>query len=92
MNGIHIKNGDTRGIIDKEIVLSHSDRKEAANKLASMLLAMPEKFMLTVFCGADASAEECARLEAYLASNNPNAEIYFIDGGQEIYPYIFVAE
>ena len=92
MNGIHINNGDTIGIIDKEIVLSDPDRKEAANKLASMLLGMPEKFMLTVFCGADATAEECAVLEAYIAENNPDAEIYFVDGGQEIYPYIFVAE
>lgn len=92
MNGIHINNGDTIGIIDKEIVLSERDRCEAANKLASMLLGMPEKFMLTVFCGADASAEERAELESCLAANNPEAEIYFVDGGQEIYPYIFVVE
>ena len=92
MNGVHINNGDTIGIIDKEIVLADADRKAASNKLADMLLGMPDKFMLTVFCGADSVPEERAELEAYLNNNHPSAEIYFIDGGQEIYPYIFVAE
>lgn len=92
MNGIHINNGDTIGIIDKEIVVADADRKEASFKLASMLLNMPEKFMLTVFCGADSLQEERAELERYLGENHSSSEIYFIEGGQEIYPYIFVAE
>ena len=92
MNGVHINNGDTIGIIDKQIVLACADRAEAANKLASMLLEIPGKFMLTVFCGWDADKDERAGLEAYLNENYPSAEVYFIDGGQEIYPYIFVAE
>ncbi len=92
MNGIHINNGDTIGIIDKEIVVADPSRKEASAKLASMLLNMPEKFMLTVFCGADSNEEERKELEAYLSENHSSAEVYFIDGGQEIYPYIFVAE
>jgi len=57
-----------------------------------MLLGMPDKFMLTVFSGADSTPEERSELEAYLTEKHPSAEIYFIDGGQEIYPYIFVAE
>ncbi len=92
MNGIHINNGDTIGIIDKEIVVADADRKEASFKLASMLLNMPEKFMLTVFCGADSNQQEREELERYLSENHSSAEVYFIEGGQEIYPYIFVAE
>jgi DAK2 domain fusion protein YloV len=92
MNGIHINNGDTIGIIDKEIVISEQTRSEAAHKLAAMLLELPEKFMLTVFCGVDSSAEERSELEEYLKSAHPDAEIYFINGEQEVYPYIFVAE
>jgi DAK2 domain fusion protein YloV len=53
ISGIHINNGDTIGIIGKEIVVSEPDRMSAAKKLASYLLSMPEKFMLTVFNGAD---------------------------------------
>ncbi len=92
MNGVHINNGDTIGIIDKEIVLSDAERAVAAHKLADHLLGLPDKFMLTVFCGIDATAEEREELENYLREKHSTAEIYFIDGGQEIYPYIFVAE
>ena len=92
MNGVHINNGDTIGIIDKEIVLSNADRGVAAKNLATKLLSMEDKFMLTVFVGVDTTEEEKAELEKYLQETHPEAEVYFIDGGQEIYPYIFVAE
>jgi DAK2 domain fusion protein YloV len=92
MNGIHINEGDTIGIIDKEIVVADADKSVATNALASKLMNMPGKFMLTVFSGKDASDEENQALEAYVTSEFPDAEVYFIDGGQDIYPYIFVAE
>ncbi len=92
MNGVHINKGDTIGIIDKEIVVSKPERADAAHALADTLLSDPEKFMLTVFCGKDSSDSERAELEGYLYETYPDAEVYFIDGGQEIYPYIFVAE
>ena len=92
MNGVRIHKGDTIGIIEKAIVLSEAERTDAAHKLVSMLLDDPDKFMLTVFRGKDASEEEQNELEAYLHEAHPDAEVYFIDGGQDIYPYIFVAE
>jgi dihydroxyacetone kinase-like predicted kinase len=92
MNGVHINEGDTIGIIDKEIVLSEKERKDASHALASKLLDMPEKFMLTVFVGADATEEERAELESFISEKYPDDEVYFIDGGQDIYPFIFVAE
>jgi len=48
--------------------------------------------MLTVFYGKDATAEESSELEAYILAKHPTVETYFIDGGQEVYPYLFVAE
>ena len=92
MNGVHIHSGDTIGIIDKEIVVSEENRMDAVKNLSSLLLDLPEKFMLTVFCGEDALESEQSELTEYLAKEYPDAEVYFIDGGQEIYPYIFVAE
>ena len=92
LNGVHINNGDTIGIIDKEIILSEAKRSDAVEKLASHLLNLPDKFMLTIFCGADLEAGEKEALESFLSANHPSAEAYFIDGGQEIYPYILVAE
>ena len=57
-----------------------------------MLLSIEDKFMLTVFSGADATQEMRDELAAYLAEAHPDAEVYFIDGEQQIYPFIFAAE
>ena len=92
MNGVHIHNGDTIGIINKEIVVSEPDRIAAANALVSYLFADGEKFMLTVFRGKDATEEDQNALTAYIEKNLPDVELYFVDGGQDIYPFIFVAE
>jgi dihydroxyacetone kinase-like predicted kinase len=48
--------------------------------------------MLTSFCGKDLTAEEKETLEKYMADTYPLVEAYFIDGGQEVYPLLFVAE
>ena len=64
----------------------------AANALVSYLFADEERFMLTVFRGKDATEEDQAALTAYIEENHPDVEVYIIDGGQDIYPFIFVAE
>jgi dihydroxyacetone kinase-like predicted kinase len=92
MNGVNVHVGDTIGIIGKEIIVSDKDRITATCALAAAMLALPDKFMLTVFCGADADAAERQELEAKLREQNPDAEIYFIDGGQEIFPYLLATE
>ena len=91
INGVTIKNGDTIGIIGKEIVLSNPDQHAAALELAGKILE-GDKFMLTVFCGKDASAEQQSALQADIQKTYPAIEVYFINGGQDIYPFIFVAE
>lgn len=91
INGVTIKNGDTIGIIGKEIVLSDPDQHTAALGLTEKILE-GDKFMLTVFCGKDASPEQQAALQADIQKTYPAIEAYFIDGGQDIYPFIFVAE
>ena len=92
INGVRIYKGDTIGIIEKEIVLAEKDRINVASKLAERLLDSPDKFMLTVFCGKEAGEKEREELNKALTERCPSAEIYFNDGGQDIYPFIFVAE
>lgn len=92
MNGVHIHNGDTIGIIGKEIVVSEADKVTAALRLAEKLLEDEEKFMLSIFVGKDTTKEEQAQLQELLEEHCAFAEVYFINGGQDIYPYIFVAE
>ena len=80
------------GIIEKQIVVSEKDKITASCSLVAKLLDMPDKFMLTVFCGKDSNLEEQMSVKQFLDEKYPHAEAYFIDGGQDIYPYIFVAE
>ena len=91
INGVQIKKGDTIGIVEKQIVVSETDRMAAACGLVKKIME-GDKFMLTVFRGKDADAAEQEALNAAISDICPDAEVYFMDGGQEIYPYIFVAE
>ena len=49
-------------------------------------------FLFTVFVGKDVDPEERAKVEEYVSSHFPDVECYFLEGGQEVYPYLFVAE
>ncbi len=91
INGVHIEKGDTIGIVEKAIVVSEKDRITAAMALVSKLME-GDRFMLTVFVGKDSTPAEQQLLQNKLTEQFSDAEIYFTDGGQEIYPYIFVAE
>ena len=92
MNGVHVTEGDTMGIVAKEIVISGPDKMASTFGLIDILLADQEKFMLTVFYGKDATEEERQKLSEYMTANHPFVEAYYIDGGQEIYPFQFIVE
>jgi len=92
INGVNIKKGDTIGVIEKEIVVSESDKMNAVYSLAVQMLKNFNKFMLSIFCGRDTDEAEQEKIRKYIEENCPGTEVYFIDGGQEIYPYIIVAE
>ena len=92
INGVHVTEGDTMGIIAKEIVISGPDKLASTLGLVDILLADSDKYMLTVFCGKDSTPEEKEKVEKYVNEIHPDVEAYFIDGGQEVYPFLFVAE
>ena len=92
INGVHVTDGDTMGIVAKEIVISGPDKMASTYGLVDKILSDGERFMITVFYGKDASEDERNMLVDYIAKNHSSIEAYFIDGGQEIYPFLFVAE
>ena len=92
MNGVHVTEGDTMGIIAKEIVISGPDKMVSTYGLIDIMLADQSKFMITVFYGKDATIEERDQLAEYMLKTYPMIESYYVDGGQEIYPFLFVAE
>ena len=92
INGVKIHKGDTIGIVNKAVIVSDKDRVKAATSLALHLLSMPGKTVLTAFCGSDAQPEESKRVEESILESCPGREVYFTDGGQCTYPYVFVCE
>ncbi|MBQ2757975.1 MAG: DAK2 domain-containing protein [Clostridia bacterium] len=92
LNGVQIKNGDFIGFVGKQMLTSNKEITDTAHILVDKMLEDGEKFMLTVFCGKDCTADAKADLEGYLADAHSDIEAYFIDGDQDVYPFIFVAE
>ena len=91
LNGVHIECGDFIGFVGKEMLVSEKDVLTAAQKLLAKM-GGEEIYLITAFVGHDAAAEDVAALEAYVAETYPNAEFYTVDGGQDVYPFIFVVE
>ena len=92
INGIKIKKGDTIAVIEKDIVLSEKSRQKAAEKLIAKLLENSNKTVMTLFYGKDTTESERKKLGEHLKRTYPQLEAYFIDGGQEISPYIIMVE
>ena len=91
IGGVHIETGDTIGIINKEIVVSDKEKRSAALRTVDAMLD-DSKFMLTIIAGAESTEDERNSLGKEISERHPEIEIYIIDGGQDIYPYVFVAE
>jgi len=91
LNGVTIHEGDFIGFVGKEMMVSEPTKAAAAHGLVDRMLT-EDKFMLTVFYGKDADDADKEDLAAYLSEKHPEIEVYTIDGGQDIYPYIFVVE
>jgi len=92
MNGVHVNKGEFIGIMAKQITASAANKIDTAKIVLHSIFDGGEKSMLTVFTGKDATAAEVAELESAVAEEFPDVEAYFAEGGQDVYPFIFVAE
>ncbi len=92
LNGVQITDGEFIGYVGKKIITSKPSKNIAALELAKHIFAEGDRYMLTVFCGLDADESDREELSALLSEHLPDVEVYFVDGGQDIHPYIFTAE
>ena len=90
-NGLEIKDGSYIGFADKEILSSDADREGALEGLLNALHA-EEKYFIIIFFGKDVKKAEREKSEKLIKSKYPKAEVYGLDGGQEIYDYIVVLQ
>ena len=88
---ISVNIGDYIGFMGKNILACSKIRLDATLKTIDQL-NLKEHEILIVIKGEDADDNECEGIESYVSKNYPRAEVFFIDGGQQIYSYIIVAE
>ncbi len=93
LNGVHIETGDFIGFMGKEMLVSRKELADAAEELLiKMGLDTGDVYMVTAFTGSEAPAETVDALTDWMAENYPDVEFYTVEGGQEVYPFIFVVE
>ena len=92
IGGVRIENGDNICFVGKKMISSQKEKKEALHALVDYIFADGEKFMITAFCGKDTSAPDRDEFRAYMKKHHPDAELYLVDGGQDVYSYIVIAE
>ena len=81
--------GDYIGFSGKDILTASASREETVLSLADKLHAA-DSDILVLFSGADAPADEAARLQSALEKACPRTEVILLSGGQPVYDYILV--
>ena len=92
VNKVEIKKGDYIGILDGKLLVSNKDKLEALKSLISKVKDIDEKEVLIILCGKNVSEEEKELLQEMLSDSFPQLECGVMDGGQDVYDYLFSIE
>jgi dihydroxyacetone kinase-like predicted kinase len=91
LGGMDIAKNDFIGFAGKEMLSDATTVTDAACDLLAKL-DTGDREVLIAICGKDASASDMDAVRAYVGEHFPSVELYEIDGGQDIYHFIFVLE
>ena len=91
INSVEMHAGDYIGFIGKTMLTADPDCLSVCRTSLSHM-GLDDKFALTVFAGSGADADCTAKIEEFVGENYPDVEVFTVDGGQDVYNYIFVAE
>jgi len=84
--------GDWIGLVRGDgVVAVAGDPVEASVALLDRLVT-PEREIVTVVTGADATGADIARVRAWLAERRPDVDVEVHHGGQPLYPFLFGVE
>ena len=83
--------GEYIGFIGDRILSADNDRSDTAKRLVDGI-DFADREICIIICGNDADAETTEEIRRYVCSKHPMCEVYVVDGGQEIYHYIFIVE
>ncbi len=89
VNGIKVEKDDYMGFTGGEMIVSCHEKLDAARELCRHLIK--DKEILIAIHGKEASEAERAGVSAF-AEELSGVEFYEIDGGQDVYDFIFISE
>lgn len=92
VNNVVIHKGDYIGIVDGKLLVASSEKLDAFKQLLTKVDDIDSKEVLIIICGKNVNEEEKERLQEMLYESFPQLEVGMIDGGQEIYDYLFSVE
>ncbi len=91
LGGLDIAKNDYIGFVGKEML---ADAKTASGAACDLLRAvdMTEREVIIAICGKDTTANDMEAVRLFVKEAYPLVELFEIDGGQDIYNFIFVIE
>lgn len=90
MDGKQLHAGDYIGFLDKKILVASSDRKKTAFQTVEGIDFTDHEVCILIR-GIDSTSYE-EEVRNYLMLKHPGIEVYEVEGGQDIYSYIFIVE
>lgn len=90
-DGLSLYRGEYIGFVGNHVLSADNDRADTARRLLDSL-DWGEHEVCIMICGRDADARETDAIREHLSATHPGCELYTVDGGQDIYHYIFVIE
>jgi len=87
-----ITTGDWIGIARGDGIVAIGGTWRAATTQLLDHLISPDREILTVLAGTDATADMTAELSAWMAEHHPDITVEVHHGGQPLYPYLFGVE
>ena len=90
VNGVEITKDDYIGFTDHTMLVSNKDKLTSAKILIDKL-AEDKSFIISI-SGKDATNEQSKAIESYVTEKYPQLEVYSVDGGQDVYDFIFIIE
>lgn len=91
MDGKQLHAGDYIGFLDKKILVASNDRKKTAFQTVEGIDFTDHEVCILIR-GIDSTSYEEEEVRNYLMLKHPGIEVYEVEGGQDIYSYIFIVE
>ena len=91
VDGIKIRKDDFMGFRDGKIICSCKRKADAVKKLLEACIT-EDKEIITIIQGKDVKTREVNDLVKHIEKTFPNVECDVINGGQDVYSYIFSIE